>query len=425
MQELRFELLLNSPAFATTVASGVSREPVKYLKKNRSGEFELKETRPPYYPVDPRGIRIPSLRGVLEFWFRALCGHLPSAEVHSRQAGLFGSMSTGQGVSLRPTGRPQFESGKLFFNREGGNPFSFLYLGYGPLQLLTVPSERGQERENIVTSHHADQARDAIWVGNEPRSRFCFIARGRADQIQDLRKALTLLHLFGGVGSRSRRGWGSVEVKMKGLEPFSGKADELAGEISKLLATVWSQEDLPSTNSLPMFSAFSQATKIYITKGNGYSSYEHVLAEFYRHFQRVRSYRDQASLALDDHRLETNDFNLPPSTSITDVPKRLAFGMPFQPGHKNQWEMQYRGRPAAASGSGEDISRRASPLFLKVVRTGKNRFVGIALFLKSEFFGDPGLEVGAVGKDLTRPFPGYDAIDKFFASGDWQRVALP
>lgn len=415
IDELKFDLMLNSPAFVAEVQRGTKR--VLYLKKG-----EPKEADPPYYPVDLRGIRIPSLRGVLEFWYRSLLGHLSSQEVYARQSAIFGSTDGGQRITIRPAGLPRFEQGKLVFEEGGAGPFPFLYLGYGPLQLLSIRSRNGRGgRENVATSHHAQEARDAILVGKEPRARFRFVARGSENQIAALRKALTLLHLFGGIGSRSRRGWGSLEVAMDRLEAPPANIP-LGPWISGLLGSVWAP-DGSSGASLPRFSALSQSTEIYVTEG--FSSYEGVLVEFYEHFKRVRSYRQPAApLGLQDHQWEVDDLARPRSASITEVPRRLAFGMPFQPGRKDVWEMHYRGRPAGATGTDDDVSRRASPLLLKVLRVGKT-YAGVALFLKSEFFGDPRLEIGVVGKDLTQPFPGYEAIDKFFSSPRWQRVKLP
>ncbi len=414
LEEFKFDLLLNSPAFVNDVARGTKQ--VEYFEKDpntRQSVRTFAEPPPPYFPVDSRGIRIPSLRGVLEFWYRALLGDLTDHdEIYDRQATVFGSAEGGQGLTIRPAGTPRFKSGELSFDQK---PLSYVYLGYGPLQNLTVPDDRGRPLP-VATSYHKTQARDAILVEDGTRGRFRFIARGLPRQIEALRKALVLLHLFGGVGSRSRRGWGSVEVEAKGIPKPPSK--DLAPWIAATLGEVWKTSSCKAPED-PHFSALSPRAGIFVTKFP-LTDYQSVLLTFFEHFERVRSFWKQKPLAVADHTLELKDFKLPREDSITDVPKRLAFGMPYHPSGK-KLDMEYQGRRPGV----DDVTRRASPLLLKVIRLSNGQHAGVALFLKTEtFFGDPKMEIGAVGKDLTQPFPGYDAVDKFFSEG-WTKVPLP
>jgi CRISPR-associated protein Cmr1 len=420
--EFTFDLLLNSPAFVASLPTGQTS--VQHLKKNRdTGENELRTDSPQLFNVDARGIRIPSLRGVLEFWYRSLLGHLPtSGEVFDRQAEIFGSADGGQGLSIRPGGVPRFAKGELSFGGNGEDPLPFLYLGYGPLQFLKVPAWQGDKKgQNIATSYHAKQAREVILLEEKQRARFRFTARGRQEQIEALKQALLLLHLFGGIGARSRRGWGSIEVDGLGLEAPPDKVAPLATWIQENLAKVWSSAVYSVDSSEPAFSAFSRGTQIFTT-GPRAGDYKAVLLDLYGHFQRVRSFRSGRPLAVKDHQEEFDDAQLP-SQGITWVPRRLAFGMPYQPGHEKRWSIEYQGR--LPSGNGDVVTRRASPLLLKVLRLGPNLHTGVAVFLKSQFFGDPRLKIGAKGKDLTLDFPGYEAIDQFFAGSGWTRVPLP
>jgi CRISPR-associated protein Cmr1 len=410
LEEFKFDLLLNSPAFANDVPRGTKK--VEYFEKDpKTRQSVLTFAEPPHYPVDTRGIRIPSLRGVLEFWYRALLGGLTDpGEIYSRQADLFGSAEGGQGLTIRPAGTPRFEKGELSFDQ---NPLSYIYLGYGPLQSLTVPDDRRRPLP-VATSYHKTQARDAILT--EPRGRFRFVARGRPEQLEALRKALTLLHLFGGIGSRSRRGWGSVEVEAQSVPKPPSK--DLAPWIAATLGEVC-KSGSSMAPAEPRFSALSRETGIYVTRFSS-ADYQSVLLTFYERFERVRSYWKKQPLAVADHTLEVEDCKLRREESITGVPKRLAFGMPYHPSGKKV-DIEYVGR---RPGSDDEITRRASPLLLKVIRLGNGQHAGVALFLKSSFFGDPDMQIGAVGKDLTQPFPGYEAIEKFFSEG-WTKVPLP
>jgi CRISPR-associated protein Cmr1 len=401
LEEFKFDLLLNSPAFVNDVPRGMG------------------EGQPPHYPVDPIGIRIPSLRGVLELWYRTLWGHLASADaVYTEQARLFGSTEGGQGVTLRPAGKPQFTSGELSFSDDR---LAYLYLGYGPLQNFSGPAG-GQPP--IATSYSKEQVRDAILVDKGHRAKFGFIARGRPEQIEAFRKALILLHLFGGIGARSRRGWGSIEVEAEGVP--KPPSEQLKSWVQKTLSTVWQVRSYGAPRG-PSFSAFSPETEILVTEKPYSGDYKSVLLKFYQHFARVRSTWKRAPLALQDLQDERDDFNRPAASSITKVPLRLAFGMPYQPGYRkgnrDVWRLEYYGK--GAKSPDDDVTRRASPLLLKVIRLSNGQHAGVALFLKTaSFFGDPKMEVGAVGKDRTQDFPGYAAIEEFFKEG-WTKVPLP
>jgi hypothetical protein len=191
------------------------------------------------------------------------------------------------------------------------------------------------------------------------------------------------------------------------------------------LGLAWSPASHPPGAGQPEFSALSRDTRIYLTKIFT-GDYRAVLEEFYRRFREVRSYRDNKPMALADHMLETSDLALHRSQSITAVPARLAFGMPYQPGHPGVWSMKYVGRHPDPEVVGERVvTRRSSPLLLKVLRLGANRHAGVALFLPSRFFGDPELQIGAEGKDRTQPFPGYGAVETFLSGSGWTRVRLP
>ena len=410
LEEYRFDLLLNSPAFVNDVARGTKKIPLVGKPKPKTVD---------HYPIDPQGIRVPSLRGILEFWYRSLLGHISDSDaIYAHQAKVFGSTDVGQGLTLRVAGKPCMpEPGELGFE---SNTQALLYLGYGPLQLLK--RQFGDSTKNVLTSHNAEHAKDAVPIGEGERPRFSFVARGKKAQLEELRKALLLLHLFGGVGSRSRRGWGSVEVVGDLIPP---PEEDVVAWIQNTLGSVWRTEQ-PVTKGLPRFSALNSQCKIYVTpvfRGD----YRAPLLEFYRHFSRVRSY-PTSKLAQSDHEIEVKDFaalQKSPGQAIQKVPLRIAFGMPYQPGHHRVWGIEYRGRPRGGNSSDDEVTRRASPLLLKVVRLSADRHVGVALFLKSSFFGQSDIEVTAKGAGQTQRFPGYQAITDFFTDPAWTKVTLP
>jgi CRISPR-associated protein Cmr1 len=414
---LDFELRFITPAFVGSMPAG--EKTVRFLQRDRqSGQMVERTVEAPYYPIDPSGIRIPSLRGVLEFWYRSLHGHCSSREVFARQESVFGSVRVGQGLRLRPLGMPHIKSGELRFS--GDLRYPSVYLGYGPLQLLRVPHPQRPNGDEISTSYNRSQCRDAVLIEREP-ARFHFRAEGSPSQLVELQRSLTLLHLFGGLGSRSRRGWGSVEVVADFL-PAPPIESSVPAWIATLLASA-GLEKAPEDAPAPRFSAFSPKSRIYVTESLT-DGYEAVLFKFHQHLKRVRSWPDRAATAVADHDSELADAQ-DGRGAVSRVPTRLAFGMPYQPRFRTaDLKIDYVGRVPGQRADDDLVTRRASPLLLKVHRLSRDRHVGIALFLESEFFGNPRVEIGAQGKPRTQPFPGYAAIHEFFDSKDWTAVDL-
>ena len=409
MPELKFDLMFNTPAFLGSTPCG-TKTVVSLRRDRESQQWIESRNEVAFFPVDERGIRIPSLRGVLELWHRTLLGDRTSATVFAEQGKVFGSVDHGQGVSFRPLGRPRFEHRDLVY--QGDERYALVYMGYGPLQLLRLSAE-----EEVATSYNRSQCRNAVLV--EPRARFRFAVRGTEEQLRAVERSLILLHLFGGLGGRSRRGWGSVEVETGCIDKLP-KSGDLVAWFRSQLEKVWTPPET-SDSAKPSFSAFSAHTRICLTEPIS-GRPEEVILDFFRRFQYVRNYR-RSALARADHDVEMNDAGLASGT-ISTVPARIAFGMPYTPASGRRWKIEYRGCLPGRANPEEAVTRRASPLFLKVLRLGPKLHMGVALFLDAEFFGDPRLQIGAnTGPELDQkldpmPFPGYGAVEALL-NGNW------
>lgn len=375
-QSLEFKLKLVTPAFI----AGAMAQDVQTTLHHRG-----RKPRRRVIGRNSDGLRVPSLRGVLRFWFRAKEGLM--AELAEREARIFGGTEVGQGVRLIPMGQSSWSPEKIVVSAGGAKA----YLGYGPLNFV---QGEGFSSENKFSF------RGAIPAGTE----FSFTALGSRRQIEELRCCLLLLHLFGGVGSRSRRGWGSVEVRGE-FVPAPNPGEGLEEWISRVLEQVWpeAQERPSGRASQPAFSAFSAGTSIrafHLPAG----SPDQVLQGFYDAFRATRLYnRHNPSMspkvAQNDHALEWNDAD-PAQAAITGVPQRIAFGLPYAATMAirtpRERSIQYEGRHA-----GTAIVRRSSPLFLKVLPGPGAGCSGIALFLQSDFFGRSGTRIGAERKTGT------------------------
>lgn len=409
----RAEVLDFGIRFFTPAFLGGAPQGKKSIAVIEGGHVDTKEV--PYYPADPWGIRIPSLRGVLAFWYRSLLAGLDSKEIFNRQAKIFGSADIGQGLIFQPVGKSRFERNQPLDDDASG----LVYLGYGPLQLLKTP----EDPYTHASSYNGLQWRDAILPDSEKDPQFRFRARGTTEQIEALRNSLRLLHLFGGLGARSRRGWGSVGVHANFLQsaPSERAFPQWFGETLKSALSAGATP-LPPSQDLRL-SAFSRDTEIYYTAT--LPSYKEVLLKFFQCFQQVRFWNTPIGKA--DVKCEKEDALRKPQDSIQNAPRRLAFGLPYQakshPRAPKDWRIDYHGREPSAGES--QILRRSSPLLLKVLPVTPNRYIGIALFLRAEFFGEPGVEIGAKGKALTAAFPGYDAVEAFLKHSTWTKLNLP
>lgn len=418
MSHLDFALRLNSPAFAS---GAPGEEETRFVHRGQH---------PRRFPIGPGGdgIRIPTLRGVLRFWFRAKEGHRELRDLADREGEIFGSTEHGQGLRIVPRGESAWEPEPV----RAGQGTGKAYLGYGPLAY----------RDGSFTSEHKHSVRWAVPAGTD----FSFRAIGTDEQLEELLRTLALLHLFGGVGARSRRGWGSVAVGAQGL-PRAAKGESLDRWLQRFLERAWPPGEVPSpwqVTGRPRYSAFSRHTLVYRTPAE--AGYEAIFEAFHRRFRATRLWWTRpgspSDIARADHDLERCDARADGRDALTGVPRRLAYGLPYAPASRQgEWEIDYRKVPGPRRDpDGEPVSkkettaRRASPLLLKVLPIATNRCVGVALLLDATFFGDPDAEIGADGKVLTQPPPDTSAIRAFLEHEEprggrrkrpWKRIPLP
>ena len=397
MHHLDFSLKIISPAF---VAGTMEKE--AHLM-GRSVKHRL---------IEHDGLRVPSLRGVLRFWFRAMEGIADTELLWKKESDIFGSTDSGQGLRIIPVGQTPWTPLVIGGEKDkirGGDPLA--YLGYGPLNYVN--------KEVGVSSHNKSIFRDAIPEGTV----FNFRAVGKREQIDTLKNCLRLLHLFGGIGSRSRRAWGSLAVGSDIFAEFNA-GDSVTDWFEKVLKQVW-PNGLGEKNHLPGYSAFSTHTQVRIS--HPLHTYLETFQEFHKQFKRTRIYdifrpSNSPRIAFDDHELEAKDSKN--RQNISGVPLRIAFGMPYHPqSQKNRWDIEYLGYSTSANGG--KLDRRASPLILKVLEGPDNRFYAVSLFLKAHFFGKSGIEIGRKEGGNTLPFPGWKAVNEFMQNKDWQSISLP
>jgi len=332
------------------------------------------------------GLRGPSLRGVLRFWWRALMYarmeyDLPS--LHKKESALFGSSASGTGLVQLLPARLLKNPHSIPWDAVTSQGDGLKYLGYGVNQRQALSAPLEFDLPVIIRAPGGD-------------------VRDGGDGVNE---ALILMGMIGGIGARSRRGWGSLSLQH--IEE-DGKVTWKAPHDSVTLKAIWhdlsgNQGTVAKPFALPPFTVLSAWTRIYLleTGNTALSVLNHVGEEF----QRYRSFGQHGKVAgrpaeqnfRDDHDLMVRATQ---GTPPTHAPERTVFGLPH-----NYWFSSTKQKVIVTSSN----QRRASPLFLHVQRLAETYAV-VAGILPAVFISDPFLKVTAkksynVPADLTAYYP--------------------
>ena len=281
-------------------------------------------------------LRPPSVKGALRFWWRALnwgrcrreTGTTTEAlkQLYREERHLFGAAAVieddrplGQGAFLLRISQPSRIATDATWptNNTGSG-----YLGFGLM-------ESGNPGNNNYQPHR-EGIREGIEFGLELR----FKPGTPSSDVEALRETLHAWNLFGGLGSRARRGFGSVTlIKMNDQDT---RLDRIAYEAA-------AKAILPAvagTTDFPPYTAFSGHARFgVLTTGH-----------------EARMTHNQAGLLYKAHRGQA---------STLRGAAKIPFGLPLQ---------------------GVDLdSRRASPLLFHIHALRDGSFAAAALYLPAEF----------------------------------------
>lgn len=310
-------------------------------------------------------LRAPSFKGLLRFWFRAtalpLLNSLPLVQQKERE--LFGS-TEGQArfmLSLRSEDKtsPSIGPGHRW---EGAGS---AYLGYGAI----VYAKKTKQTEN-TRPYIKEGFRFTVTIAPRPKN-----TAQEQELVDYLKRALIALGLFGGMGSRSRRGFGSVSLESllyNGRESWAApkNVNELRNTMQNFLAGMGTLPD-----QLPEYSAFSAQSRVSIVKTG--SDALRLLDEVGREMIKYRSYgmrrEGQTNYTLPwggggealqlfpddhDHVWQVADGDTNPNVH----PKRIVFGLPHN--------YRFSNGNIVYVNPGEH-ERRASPLFIHLHQLDK------------------------------------------------------
>lgn len=332
------------------------------------------------------GLRGPSLRGVLRFWWRALMFSRFAQDLmtlQNKESVLFGSSGGGTGrVQFLPV-QPLTDPHPLSWEEVTNHRDGLTYLGYGVSQRQAFSAPLAFDLPLII----------------------------RAEREDSVKEALILMGMLGGIGARSRRGWGSLSLQR--IEE-DGQVTWTAPTVASL-ETVWSglagheAEDIVHAK-LPPFTVLSPLTRVYLleTGGNALSLLNHVGEEL----QRYRSFGRHGKVAgrpAEQNFRADHDLMQGATQQIvpTHAPERTIFGLPH-----NYWFSSTKEKASVTSAT----QRRASPLFLHVQKLA-DTYAVVAGLLPAVFVPDTSLTITTT-RTKSYPVPAdvasyYPRIEQF------------
>lgn len=360
--------------------------------------------------AEPRGsppeLRAASVRGALRYWLRALLGGaMGDGDLNTLRAVedfVFGSTETGASaivLTLKHNGLETAEFRRRRAIREGGR-----FKPEGADYLFWSMSETGKkERGNWQPARQYIVPGTKLTLTMKPR----LGAPNAEDAWWRASAAVWLLMQLGALGSRSRRGAGSLcatrEPGQADLPPFRppATAEGLKKQLEAGLHQI--RESLVTTGKLripPRFDVLAPGVcKVWVLADQrSWSTWQQALDGI---GGRMRDFRNRRSPDHDTMRDWMRRGPTPPTV------ERAAFGLPLP--------FRYsRGGPFdVVQGSQHD--RRSSPLWLRVTKLTSGQYVGVATLFKSAFLAERESLQLQRGRRTTAPPENYSLVEEFIA----------
>lgn len=345
----------------------------------------------------------PSIKGVLRFWWRATAwsnfrareGATDASalhDLHQREAYLFGSAAGdsggGQGVFLFDVIESNLEP-LNFYKRNWlatDNPYLPYLLGQGLW-------EGGKRAYGGQAARRARLTRDPLGEGSFAL-RLRFKRNVKTEDIVELARALWIFGHFGGIGSRTRRGWGSVSLSqpIRAIGPNRLPTEFApATSVSNLAEQLHAHLPLLAKVEQPPFSAFSGLTRCDASI-SGPKAME-ALTQVGELFMCYRSFRMNPTPNFrPDHDWL---YAVLAGYSPTDMQKRSIFGLPHNGflTNRNATEPLLKNRTinvgAVVVGAENVELRRASPLLIHLQKlAGSEQFMVLQTMLTADYLPD-------------------------------------
>lgn len=374
--------------------------------------------------AQPDGLRPPTLKALLRFWWRAMHPDLAGEALFDAEAAIFGSTS--------------YKRGK---DTKGGQGLRVVPVPLGSNWQPETLTPYGPNKQSplfyMVYGADGRRKQGGAWVG-DPRIkaggtfRFRLVAsRLTSQQWAEVLGALWLLSAFGGFGRRNRRGFGSLQIRsglraVPGSSGFEGQVelpDLAACEDAKALADALEKGlqtlRVPKPATPPLHTAFSKATKIAVgsadvteweqtlmTAGGIFYGYRRLLGTVFMHTENDKPMGE-------DLQRTQGYLSGGVSTPAPPATKGVVFGAPHNyqfssTKEKAFYEVFGPDDPVGLEDHGQQ--RRASPLIFKVLKLNNDKHVPLVIWLPSLFLPNGydlkftrGPKTALVHSDVARP----------------------
>lgn len=358
---------------------------------------------------DPPGLRPPSFRGAMRFWYRALIGGSASSRgkglletLHPNEEEIFGSTERGSALSLRLS--PNAPPSELYQKDRAIRTPTGDYLPSGKDYLLWSMYSSGKPGTSRF-----QQARAFIPPGTSFQVRLS--SRLNEGALNMGMAAFWLLSNLGAVGARARRCAGSflalgedLSLPFRICDSISTLQEHLHGGLGKCLQLIGSEgwRDLPKSIFPEYEILHPQASLIWVVSGNRkWNKYQQALEGL---GQALRDFRSRLGpLGKHDHDAVLHWF----ASGAGDPPtlKRPVFGLPIPFSYS-------AGGPSDViiSTTGD---RRSSPLHMRVTRLSNGHYVGVLTLFKTQFLPDKAA-LRLQERNWRAPSPeNYEVIEDF------------
>lgn len=320
-------------------------------------------------------LRAPSFKGVLRYWYRAIMlAELQAlAKVKQSEQKLFGSTDTGQAKFLL-----RLSTGKNIKVEKKGKTWrdqGSAYLGYGVINWDKKSKSIKTSREYIKPGGHF-----TVTLYLKPNI--------DDDEKVNLQKALKAVSLFGGLGARSRRGFGSVNlVSLKYNDIEQWKQPNNVEELKEQMQECLNIEKIKELKELLPYSAFSNHSKVIICRldasnNNPFKLLDEVGKEMIRFRSYGRKKKNREYTLVFNEKAEQNfkdDHDLVwqavSGKQIDKHPRRVIFGLPHNYRFSNN---------AVVSIQPQNYERRGSPLYIRIHKV-QSEYVVVFIVLPAEF----------------------------------------
>ena len=349
------------------------------------------------------GISPSSIKGSLRFWWRALNWnrYLNQAQgdenqalhlLHQHEATLFGSTAekdnpnSGQGafiLRVTPQNLKILSAADLDnhpdYNLKTSQWHSY-FLGLG---LMEYQAKKGNFYQ-----------RSAIVSGTFTLQLFC----RTAEHSEELKQLLLLWGLFGGLGSRSRKGFGSISISELTV---SGKSEALPKNQQELIEILENLFKANQQTSESPYSAFSKNSRLIMSEKSSKPAWQQ-LGSVAKAMQLYRGWgyktdvhrinNEKANHEAYQHKVADHELvyqlaqdREPPRK----IPDNLLFGLPRSYSLSSQGRQEIKLESFARLGDGDPDknkrSRRAAPLFIHVHQFENDESLVMQLFLPARF----------------------------------------